>query len=111
MTDSTTLHVQQVNGQQSSAKDFGGFKHDKIPFGSKECCPYTSPNCSEKMTKDAIVTFFISYQENRGSAFIPRRKVSCPAGGYIEAKGTPDNIAYESFDANHKSLETVYAKE
>ena len=52
----------------------------------------------------------MSYQDKSGSVLTPRRKVSCPAGGYIEARGNPDDIIYESFDADHKSVGMLQAK-
>ena len=52
----------------------------------------------------------MTYGGNRPYTPINLSKVSCPAGGYIVAKGKSDDIRYESYDANHKLVGTVRTK-
>ncbi|KAG2218087.1 hypothetical protein INT45_004836 [Circinella minor] len=111
MEDGTKLFVEQIDGQHHSKKTSGAFRHTGMPSGSKECCAYNDYiNCNVELKKEAIVTFTMNYGGDRPYNVTNLRRVSCPAGGYIVAKGKGDDIRYESYDADHKLVGTVRIK-
>ncbi|KAG2227620.1 hypothetical protein INT45_002305 [Circinella minor] len=109
--DGIQLFVEQIDDGQhdSSKRNIGAFQHSIV--SSASAIQYRNGNRNGKDKKDAInSTFTIYYGGDRPYNPVNLRRVSCPADGYIVAKGKGDDIRYESYDADHKLVETVRTK-
>ncbi|KAI7860080.1 hypothetical protein BDC45DRAFT_530522 [Circinella umbellata] len=103
--------VVEQRGNQCSVKY--GFRrrfNHYISSGNKECCSYVNTDCSLKADKNYSVVFYhllLSFSMNGGQSEYGETtvKVSCPAGGYVVAKGTIDQFSYEVFAADHNHIE------
>ncbi|KAG2226084.1 hypothetical protein INT45_011701 [Circinella minor] len=104
MSDNTELYIHQDSGQGYWAKTGRRFQHSNMGTGQKECCPYTSRQCSAKPDKSNTCSFSFTYSRNGGQDRGPGFTTTCPAGGYIVATGTFDHFSYSVFDADHNRL-------
>ncbi|KAI9262198.1 hypothetical protein BDA99DRAFT_537544 [Phascolomyces articulosus] len=118
MSDKTEVSIIQIDGQKNTSNmSHRHFRHMNMPPGSKECCPYTSDQCSKEKHKMPVVNFGMSYfffdiigKRKDPNDRMDRRAVKTVValcGGYITATGGFDSFSYQIYAANHTQVGSV----
>ncbi|KAI7852086.1 hypothetical protein BDC45DRAFT_537657 [Circinella umbellata] len=100
LTDGTSINAVQTGGQSLAVPKSGRFSKN-ILSNMKECCPWKDYQCNRRFLNhpENEVYFTVSYAKDGKNG--GTQKTSCPASGYIVARGTFENFQLESYDASH----------
>ncbi|KAI7854416.1 hypothetical protein BDC45DRAFT_535434 [Circinella umbellata] len=98
MDDTTQFYVRQISGAGGNA--FSRFRRDRLPSGESACCPQSEKTCNKSRDSDSVMSFWVS-NINGEHGDLTGYIISCPAGGYIQLKGSFGRPTFHAFDKDN----------